>query len=311
MFQAQQLVFYSCVSPVHMGAGQAVGAIDNPIQREVHTGHPLIAGSGLKGAVRHHFARTWADKDLIKRIFGPERDASEHAGAIAFTDAALVAFPVRSLRNTFVYATCPTALGRLKRLAGKQAAWTVPQVAMGSVRSASSGADSALIGGRLILEAFDFAAAEDANVKTIASWLATHALPPGDDHAFFRDKLKTDLVVLSDTEFDHFVRHATVVEPHVKIDGDTGTAAKGALFYTENLPSESLLAGLVLASVERTKGKDPKEQKDANWVLETVLRDGEDDDKERHGLADRMLQVGGDATTGRGLIVVHPAGEVV
>ena len=307
MFQAQQLVFYSCVSPVHMGAGQAVGAIDNPIQREVHTGHPLIAGSGLKGAVRHHFARTWTDKDLITRIFGPERDASEHAGAIAFTDAALVAFPVRSLRNTFVYATCPTALGRLKRLAGEQAAWTVPQVAIGSVKSASSGADSAMVNGRLILEAFDFAAAEDANVKAIAAWLADYALPPGDDHAFFRDKLKVDLVVLSDTEFDHFVRHATVVEPHVKIDGDTGTAAKGALFYTENLPPESLLAGLVLASVERRKGKDSEGLMDASSVLAAVLHGGEG----LRGLADRLLQVGGDATTGRGLIVVHPAGEVI
>ena len=307
MFQAQQLVFYSCVSPVHMGAGQAVGAIDNPIQREVHTGHPLIAGSGLKGAVRHHFARTWTDKHLITRIFGPERDASEHAGAIAFTDAALVAFPVRSLRNTFVYATCPTALGRLKRLAGEQAAWTVPQVAIGSVKSASSGADSAMVNGRLILEAFDFAAAEDANVKAIAAWLADHALPSGDDHAFFRDKLKVDLVVLSDTEFDHFVRHATVVEPHVKIDGDTGTAAKGALFYTENLPPESLLAGLVLASVERRKGKDADGLMDASSVLAAVLHGGEG----LRGLADRLLQVGGDATTGRGLIVVHPAGEVI
>ena len=305
MFQAQQLVFYSCVSPVHMGAGQAVGAIDNPIQREVHTGHPLIAGSGLKGAVRHHFARIWADKQLITRIFGPERDASDHAGAIAFTDAALVAFPVRSLRNTFVYATCPTALGRLKRLAGKQAAWTVPQVATGSVKSSSSGAESAMVSGRLILEAFDFAAAEDANVKTIASWLATHALPPGVDHAFFREKLKTDLVVFSDTEFDHFVRHATVVEPHVKIDGDTGTAAKGALFYTENLPPESLLAGLVLASVERRKGKDADGLMDASSVLAAVLQG----DEGLLGLADRLLQVGGDATTGRGLIVVHPAGE--
>ena len=309
MFQAQ-LVFYSCVSPVHMGAGQAVGAIDNPIQREVHTGHPLISGSGLKGAVRHHFVRTWTDKHLITHIFGPDRGASEHAGAIAFTDAALVAFPVRSLRNTFVYATCPSALGRLKRLAGEQAPWRVDQVPVGSVKTASSGADSAIVNGRLILEAFDFAAAEDANVKAIATWLADHALPHGDDHQFFRDKLKVDLVVLSDTEFDHFVRHATVVEAHVKIDPDTGTAVKGALFYTENLPPESLLAGLVLASVERTKGKDPKDLKDAAWMLNAVLRDGDGEDKERHGLADRMLQVGGDATTGRGLIVVHPSGKV-
>ena len=58
MFEATQLVFYSCLSPVHMGAGSAVGAIDNPIQREVHTRYPVIAGSGLKGAVRHHFHRT-------------------------------------------------------------------------------------------------------------------------------------------------------------------------------------------------------------------------------------------------------------
>jgi CRISPR-associated protein Cmr4 len=310
MFQAKQLVFYTCVSPVHMGAGQAVGAIDNPIQREVHTGHPLIAGSGLKGAVRHHFARTWADKDLIKRIFGPDRDASEHAGAIAFTDAALVAFPVRSLRNTFVYATCPTALARLKRLAGDQAAWSVPQVGVGSVKSASSGPGSAVVNDRLILEAFDFAATEDPAVKAIATWLATHALPPGDEHTFFRDKLKADLMVLSDTEFDHFVHHATVVEAHVRIDDDTGTAAKGALFYTENLPPESLLAGLVLASVERTKAKDANDLKDARWILDTVLQDGTGEEQARHGLADRLLQVGGDATTGRGLIVVHITGKV-
>ena len=130
MFQAQQLVFYSCLSPVHMGAGSAVGAIDNPIQREVHTQHPLIAGSSLKGAARQHFTRNWAEQgDLVNRVFGPDRDASDHAGAIAFGDAQLVVFPVRSLRNTYVYATCPTALARLKRLAGGAVPWAMPAAA--------------------------------------------------------------------------------------------------------------------------------------------------------------------------------------
>lgn len=302
MFDAQKLVFYSCVSPAHMGAGQAVGAIDNPIQREVHTGHPLIAGSGLKGAVRHHFTRTWKDDKLIARLFGPERNASEHAGAIAFTDAALVAFPVRSLKNTFVYATCQTALARLKRLAGGAAVWTVPTVAEGSAGVAG---DRALTRGRLVLEAFDFAAALDEGVTTIADWLAANALPQGAEHEFFRNKLKMDLVLLSDTEFGHFVRNATVVEAHVKIDNGTGTAARGALFYTENLPPETLLAGLLLASVERRKGKDAEGLMEAEDVLSAVLRDANG----RRGLADSLLQVGGDATTGRGLIVVHPSGE--
>lgn len=306
MFEAQQLVFYTCVSPVHMGAGQAVGAIDNPIQREVHTGHPLIAGSGLKGAVRHHFAQTWKDKEdkeLIARLFGPERDASDHAGAIAFTDAALVAFPVRSLKNTFVYATCPTALARLKRLAGEAATWSVPEVAEGDAKTAGS---SALTNGRLVLEAFDFKATTDTGVKAIAGWLAANSLPQSPEHEFFRAKLSADLVVLSDTELGHFVRHATVVEAHVMIKNDTGAAADGALFYTENLPPEALLAGLLLASVERRpKGKGTEDLMDAEAVLAAVLRDA----GERKGLTDHLLQVGGDATTGRGLIVVHSAGE--
>ena len=303
MFQAQQLVFYSCVSPVHMGAGSAVGAIDNPIQREVHTEYPLIAGSGLKGAVRHHFARSWGDtgKGLIKRLFGPEKDASDHAGAIAFTDAALVAFPVRSLKNTFVYATSGTALGRLKRLAGDTAEWAVPVVAEGRALMATA---SALSGGRLVLEAFDFEGKEDAGVKAVADWLAAHALPATDEHKFFREKLAIDLVLLSDTEFSHFVRHATVVEPHVRIDDTSGTASDGGLFYTENLPPETLLAGLVMASVERRKSAAGSDGlMTAQQVLDAVLKDGDN----RRGLTDRLLQVGGDATTGRGLIVVHGA----
>jgi CRISPR-associated protein Cmr4 len=308
MFQAQQLVFYTCVSPLHMGAGSAVGAIDNPIQREVHTDHPLIAGSGLKGAVRHHFTRRWEatkgseSERLITRLFGPEKEASLHAGAIAFTDAALVAFPVRSLRNAFVYATCPTALARLKRLASEAAkGWSVPSVKEGEALLASGGA---LVDGRLVLEAFDFAGKQDAKVKDIADWLAKNALPQTSEHEFFRTKLVADLAVLSDTEFGHFARHATVVEPHVAIDNDTGTADGGKLFYTENLPPESLLAGLVLASVERRKnGAHGEGALSAEQVLAAVLRD----EGERKGLADCLLQVGGDATTGRGLVVVHPA----
>lgn len=303
MFQAQQLVYYTCVSPVHMGAGQAVGAIDNPIQREVHTGHPMIASSGIKGAVRHHFTHTWGDKNLITRLFGPERNASDHAGAIAFTDAVLVAFPVRSLKNTFVYATCPTALGRLKRLAGDATGWGVPDVDEGSVKIASGKAIAS--NNRLVLEAFDFAAQADTDVKIIAEWLADNAMSQDAEHEFFRNKLKDDMAVLSDTEFSHFVRHATVVEPHVKIDNETGTAAGEMLYYTENLPPETLLAGLILASVERRKkGDDRDGLKDAKTVLSDVLQDN----GERKGLADRLLQVGGDATTGRGLIVVHSAG---
>lgn len=49
MFQTSATVFLYAVSPVHMGAGQAIDVIDNPIQRERHTGHPyFLAPCSLK-----------------------------------------------------------------------------------------------------------------------------------------------------------------------------------------------------------------------------------------------------------------------
>ena len=154
MFEAKQALFIYCVSTVHMGAGTALGPIDNPIQREVHTQHPLMAGSGLKGAIRHALSRDW-DKELIKRLFGPLENP-DFAGAISFTDAKIVAFPVRSLKNAFVYATSPVALGGLKRfaaLAGMDADWDVPTVQTGQCFMAAKNAAS---NGKLVLEAFEF-----------------------------------------------------------------------------------------------------------------------------------------------------------
>ena len=143
MYQAQKALFLYCVSPVHMGAGTAVGLIDNPIQREKHTDYPMMAGSGLKGAVRHHFAMTW-NKPLIERLFGPESGAQDlNAGAVSFGDAQLVAFPVRCTKSAFVYATSATAVARTRRLLaltknGQAIEWPELRVAAGQCAVANS-----------------------------------------------------------------------------------------------------------------------------------------------------------------------------
>ncbi len=306
MFEAKRLVFYYATSPVHMGAGQAVGAIDNPIQREVHTEHPLIAGSGIKGALRHHLQRNGGG-EWIRRMFGPETaNASDHAGALSFTDAAIVAFPVRCARRAYVYATSPTALARLKRLAeaaGVECPWAVETPAEEQAHCAS---DSALSNGRLLLEVFEFAGSTQENVKNIGQWLAEHALPKDTSHDYFRTKLESDLVVLPDSAFGHFVRHATVVEPHVRINDRTGTADSGGLFYTECLPPESLLAGLALSSVERitaARAKNGESGEPAEAMLKRLF-EGADGAK---GIDGTLVQFGGDATTGRGLVLLNCA----
>ncbi len=301
MFEKQATLFLYAVSPVHMGAGSATGLIDNPIQRERHTNHPSFAGSGIKGAVRHGFeALGGGDHALIDALFGPESQSGElHAGAVSFGDAQLVVFPVRSLKGGFVYATCPTALARAERLlnvVGVATGWDIPRIGEGACALINGNLRTIGNGeAKLHLEAFEYTPAEADGLAAIAADLAAKALPEDEAHAFFRDKLKTDLVVLSDTDFGYFVENATLVEPHVRIDPATGTAADGGLFYTENLPPESLLIAPLMASQTRG-GKQGK--MDAMEVMAKM-----------HTLLDgQLLQVGGDATTGRGLVIAKVVG---
>ena len=317
MFQAKRPLFIYCLSPVHMGAGTALGIIDNPIQRERHTGHPMMAGSGLKGAVRHHVwsqlpegQRRNGAASMLHRIFGPDSgNADDHAGAISFGDAQLVCFPVRCLKRSFVYATSATALARARRglAAAGVAAWSELSVGDNTARAAS---DATLDNGKLLLEAFDYQAQVDEGLRAVAEWLAEHALPAAPEYNYFRDKLKSDLVLLPDEDFNHFVRNATVVEPHVRIDDVSGTADDGGLFYTENLPPESLLLSLVMATVERRKkGANGNGLMSAEEVLAKAVGGWKVDGEGRvEGLRDAFLQVGGDATTGRGLVALHFAG---
>ncbi|NLV30975.1 MAG: type III-B CRISPR module RAMP protein Cmr4 [Acidobacteria bacterium] len=293
MFEKKAVVFLYAVSPVHMGAGQAVDVIDNPIQRERHTGHPCFAGSGIKGAVRHGWRALGGSPEEIESLLGPDSENKNglHAGAVSFGDAQLVLLPVRSLRNGYVYATCPQALARARRLmalSGAAVKWDAVSVPAGEALTANA---ELIPEGKLHLEAFEYSASESAELKAIATDLAERALPGADEYAFFREKLKTDITVLSDTDFGYFAQNAMLVEPHVCIDSTTGAAKGTGLFYTENLPPESLLIAPLLASQTRTgrKGEDLP----AEIVLGKILP----------LINGKPLQIGGDATTGRGLVV--------
>ena len=89
-------------TPLHVGAGSSVGAIDQPIVRERHTGFPVIPGSSIKGVLAScepFLARN--DKGEYERtplgytLFGKQDDA----GKLTFGEARVLAFPVRSARG--------------------------------------------------------------------------------------------------------------------------------------------------------------------------------------------------------------------
>ncbi|MCY4263949.1 MAG: type III-B CRISPR module RAMP protein Cmr4, partial [Gammaproteobacteria bacterium] len=253
MFTQQASVFIYAITPVHMGAGQAIDVIDNPIQREKHTGHPCFAGSGIKGAVRHSFEALGGDKAKIDSLLGPDSEATNrrggdlHAGAVSFGDAQIVALPIRSLKEGYVYATCPQALARMKRLLrvrsimqqpNEQAKWQIPPVNNNNCLVVN---ERLLSDDKLHLEAFEYSARKSESLKELAEDLAKMAMPSCNEYDFFREKLKQDLVLLHDSDFAYFAKNAMLVEPHVRIDPTTGTASDGGLFYTENLPPESIM----------------------------------------------------------------------
>ncbi|GAB4390157.1 MAG: type III-B CRISPR module RAMP protein Cmr4 [Thermodesulfovibrionales bacterium] len=298
MFTEKKVLFIYSVSPVHMGAGTTLGVVDNPIQRERHTEHPLMAGSGIKGAMRHE-ARGNGLKDDIPAIFGPEsHSSSQNAGAVSFSDGQIVLFPVRSLREGFVYATCPTALARLARLLD------VAEIAHGidapkvAPEKCVALTDEVLDDGKLVLEAYEYEHDPSGRdvLKRTAEWLAENAFVKSTANEFFRDKVKKHTVLLNDGEFAFFVKNATVVEPHVRIDDTTGTAEGGGLFFTENLPPESLMVSLMMASDERRNNGDARKAAELAGMVASAFNG-------------KLLQIGGDATTGRGQVVLRFIGD--
>jgi CRISPR-associated protein Cmr4 len=314
MFTAKKLMFLYAVTPVHMGAGTAIGVIDNPIQREVHTGHPVFAGSGIKGALRDMARWSGWDRQTIRRRFGPGEDTKEagdqsgsheHAGSVSFSDAQLVAFPVRSLKEGYVYASSPGTLCRLGRLTAIAELKDFPNDTLptpSETQAVVLDENGLLAQKRLILESYAFDLLPDNGAfKKAAEWLAGHALPNGAAHEFFRTKLKSHLILLSDTQLAYFVRNSTVVEPHVRIDDASGTADDGGLFFTENLPPESLMVSLAMASEERRRKGDNGDGREKDLdILKSIIRT----------FGGKAVQIGGDATTGRGQVIVSFVGGI-
>jgi CRISPR-associated protein Cmr4 len=296
MFKAAAILFMYLETPLHAGSGTSLGVVDLPIQREKHTGFPMVQASGVKGAIRAHARDVLgnAARNEINAVFGPEDNASEYASAAAFTDAKLLLFPVRSLAGVFAWTTCPTVLNRLRRELAVVNGDTLPDIPIpGTEQALVTEQPGVLIDQSVVLEEFTFAAQRDAAVSVLSKWLANQALPDGGEYSFWAQQLEQNLVVLPDNAFRDFVQLSTDVVARIRIDLDKGTAAPGGLWYEECLPPESVLWTLTMATDPRGSNGDSTVQTAADvlhFVTDRIF-----------GQAGRM-QFGGDETIGRGLV---------
>ncbi|WCJ60672.1 type III-B CRISPR module RAMP protein Cmr4 [Fontisphaera persica] len=273
-------------TPLHVGAGASVGAIDQPIIRERHTGFPVIPGSSIKGVLRDAMSRK--EQQDADRVFG-KQDA---AGAIAIGEAKILAFPVRSAKGSFAFITCPLALERLRRAinnSGEQSS-AVPNSGEQSFKVPSEPDDMTCLAGKavtlernnakgVVLEEYKF------NVKGDFPQNCEDYLLDLLEDAVWK-VAKGRLVLLSNGDFAHFVRNACEVSQHVAIKPDTGTARPGALFNLEAVPAETLFFAPLT----------PLMRCNEEWkLLEALINNNP------------ILQFGGDSTTGLGFCSVKLA----
>ena len=337
MFKQAKPLFLIVETPLHAGSGSDLGIVDLPIQREKHTNYPKIEASSLKGAVREIF-RTQPDLtqlrngwqitsvddpnylEAIDLTFGPDtsNQSNLHAGALGFTDARLLLFPVKSVAGVFGWITCPAVLERFKHdlsisrpclqfvneIPESDTITTTSKLTVGDEGEPIE--DEANSQKKIVLEEYTFTVRPDDQCDEVATWIADNVLPANvPSYNYWRDKAKEDIVVLSDNDFRDFVMLSTEVIARTKIDSKTGTVDKkiGGLWYEEYLPTDSILYSLALTSpIFREKDADKgifqltSQEKAQNCdESEKVMKFFED------GLPD-VIQLGGNATIGKGIV---------
>lgn len=286
-----RLYWLHTISPTHAGTGRGVGYIDLPIDRDGITGWPVIRGSSFKGVWADYYRATTERRQrdqTLRAAFGVAGDDqnTSNAGALIPTDARLVCLPVRSFRGTFAWCTSPLCLRMLRRMLELAGVSDLPELPGELSDDQALHTKRTVIkeGGRIYLEDLDFSANEDDATDNWADKIGRWVFSADEQwQAVFMRRF----VVVSDAAFDFLCRTGTEVHTRVRIDDETKTVARGALWTEESLPAETILAGII--KCDRIFGLNGKEIT-TEGLLEKFAKD------------ELLLQIGGKATVGRGQV---------
>ena len=281
MFNNGKVVIYRALTPLHPGAGSSLSYVDLPIQRERHTNFPMMAGSGIKGVIRDLACRAWNDAKKVDNIFGIETTGNNSkASMVAFTDAKILFYPVRSLRGIYALITCPYVLERFSRDVAE-----ILKIDYAAEQNKIDPEDgkaiidnkSCLKGDKHIgLEEF-LLAFEARELKKIFENFKID---------FFNEELYKRVAIISDSAFADIANYAVEVRTRIKIDQKTGTAKRGALFVEEFVPAEAIFYSQIFIN------RRSEEKQDVAEELQQLL------DK-------KTIQIGADETTGSGFVTLR------
>ncbi len=312
MFNLTKAVFMTTLTSTHAGSGSQVGIVDQPIQREVHTTFPKIEASSLKGCIKDSLVDGLLQRstDVVKNeklltaMLGSDpgaNDTDTSASVVSFTDARLLFFPVKSVKGVFAWITCPLILKRFvdeMRMSGIELSDQLPPENSVTTKSKLLLSNKT----KIMLEEFPITVFECTALDTLIDEIKAF-LP---ENALVKSYLKDHTAVVSDDEFKDFVNLSTEVITRIRINKETGIVCDGALFNEEYLPSETILYSLMMVAplfLDSTKQeKLPEELKNVDDQPKAIL------DIIKESLPN-IVQLGGNATLGKGLLGINVASE--
>lgn len=269
------IVGFFAETELHPGAGQGLGTIDQPVQREGGSKFPVVPGTSYKGAAKSELVDANVADAQLKGIFGEV----ENGGTVAFGDIRLLLLPMRCSDGAYKWVTTPLLLQRFYRDVRRAKLHNGLPLTISAPL-----ADRVLTDGsarKLYIEEFQFSTAALPQGKTIAD-LIGKLLPPDPPYDEMQNRLETQLLVMNDDDFGWFCEYGLPVRPHNALDPKT--KASNNFWYEEYLPADTMM--YALNTTRSAKAAD-------------LIRYGDE-------LASRKwLQLGGNETTGEGVCRIH------
>lgn len=250
------------------------------------------------------------NKKQLKELFRKgDKDLSQYSGCLALSDARILLFPVKSLHGVFTWVTCPAVLSRFEedmKLCGCEN-FSIGKLPNGNTDPVVSNAKTLAPKDKIQLEEYVFDIAENSNQpkvkcdsleEELGNYLS-RIIFGEQANSYWSEKMKTDVVILSNDNFRDFVTLSTEVITRTKINNNTGTVEDGALFTEEYLPMESVMYSLSMFADEFTS---------ENNRLKAIAEEGQDEEGVfeffKKGLTQNKnrIQLGANATLGKGMI---------
>lgn len=295
------------LTPMHVGAGEGLGYIDLPIEREAHTDFPLVQSTAIKGAIRtieilkiakkldeekeqelRKFAKDQLDfKDvdelgkatLIEKILENIKDDGLQNASDVLKDIDNLAnkFGRKDKEGNLTFVDARILFFPVKSLRGIFALVTCPYVLerfrQDTCVNISLPEVPKSVSECIVMEDSIITVNNQLVLEEFVLTAKTKNIQIEDQLLSSRIYLKR-VAVVHDDLFSHIVKNYTEVQTHIKVDIEKGTVEGGALWTEEYVPAEAIFYFKVVSN---------------NGSFITMPN---------------ILQIGGNSSTGKGIVEV-------